>query len=342
MNDFPKVSGLLVDTEEENQQTLRLARGLLTQDEPVRLYSPNPLAPTSYGGSQNTQPDPAGFLSNALGIARRAAEGAPDALAGLVPPTARQHYMSLVNALAELSPGAAVRDSVDAYKSMVANAAAGNVWDSLGNGANLLTAMAGVVPVGRGLKFGSLDHIRHAVNEAGEPAFVRWSRGPKYDMKPGARSMNQATGEREAGLSAQILEPGFDPVTLARRIGEYEFLRFNGMDISPHIYTGRSLGRGGDNEPVIAATRYLGSPADDLLLSILDQQKIARLTEMRRLQRESDKLTNPEWLSNPDVTRYGGIAIEQTRREIEALRAKLERLGGPLVNDPLVAPYKPR
>lgn len=335
------VPGLLNDPEEERRRAA--ASGLLSEGQGTRLYSPNPNAPTVYGAAPEPQQR---SLTQAM------AQPAPpplNALWSALPPTARSSYRSLVEALAELSPGAAVRDSVDAYRGMVQNAVAGNTWDALGGGANLLTAMAGVVPgsavAKRGAKtvadsFQNLDHIKTVINEAGEPAFVRWSRGPKYDLKPGARSMNQTTGQSEAGLSAQLLEPDFDPWVLARRIGEYEFLRFNGKDISPHLYAGKVLGRGGDNEPVIAPTKYLGNLAPELLDAVLDPNRVERLAAMRRLRNQEAKFTNPEWLQNPDVTRYNGLGYKRAEKELEEYRAELERLGGHLVNDPLINPYR--
>lgn len=115
--------------------------------DPVKLYNQNPLAPQFFGGApEPTRENPLSALARALS---NPSPPPVNALWGSLPPQARQSYSSLANALAELSPGATVRDSVDAYKSTVNNAMAGNTWGALGSGANLLTAMAGVVPVGK-------------------------------------------------------------------------------------------------------------------------------------------------------------------------------------------------
>lgn len=74
----------------------------------------------------------------------------PLALAwGALPSNVRAAYASAPNALAELSPGAAIRDTVAASGDLARNVLAGNGWGAAGAGAGMLTAMAGLVPGGR-------------------------------------------------------------------------------------------------------------------------------------------------------------------------------------------------
>lgn len=111
--------------------------------DPVRLYSPNPLAPTSAGGPDTPQPN---YLAQIL------ASRPPsifDQTWRSFTPEMRSSYLSLANVLAELSPGAAVRDTVNASGDLGKNALSGNFWGSMGAGTNLLTAMAGIVPGAR-------------------------------------------------------------------------------------------------------------------------------------------------------------------------------------------------
>lgn len=150
-----------------------LAKLLLGQDRPpaggeaptsaVRLYSPNPDAPTMYGGAPTEAPK---TFSQRLG--EQLSPPPINALWGALPPAARDSYSSLAHAIAEMSPGAAVRDTVEASGNVMRNVGQGNLWGSLGSGANLLTAMAGVLP---GMRIaGSSERAR---NILGRPEFKK-------------------------------------------------------------------------------------------------------------------------------------------------------------------------
>jgi len=67
----------------------------------------------------------------------------------MLPPEARKAYASLPNAVAELSPGAAIRDTVQASGETGNALMQGRGWDAAGGVANMLTAAAGVIPGGR-------------------------------------------------------------------------------------------------------------------------------------------------------------------------------------------------
>ena len=67
----------------------------------------------------------------------------------MLPPEARKSYASLPNAVAELSPGAAIRDTVQASGETAKAAMQGRGWDAAGGVANMLAAAAGVVPGGK-------------------------------------------------------------------------------------------------------------------------------------------------------------------------------------------------
>lgn len=275
-------------------------------------------------------PEAPGMGVRDLGMGRLAnvLAGALGAVWGSLPPEARHSYSSLAHVLAELSPGAAVRDTLQSSGEMGNALIAGDPWGALGGGVNMLTAMAGVVPGMRSIS--SMGNLRGLLKEA-EPVYLRWSRGPKYDLKPGARSRNQVTGQLESGLSATPLTPNDDSAALAKLIREYEFLRLGGSDIAPHLYTGRKLGVGGDNEPVIAPIRHLGTLAPDFVRSATDDSKVRRLV----LQQSIEQTENILRQRDPAVApRF----YERIAADLMSQKQELDRLGGALLDDPLVAP----
>ena len=74
--------------------------------------------------------------------------------------------------------------------------------------------------------------------------YVRISNGPDADRAMGA-SRNHATGRREAGLSVNA-------VNETRHLTEYCFSLLGQPDAYAWLLTGAEVGRGGDNEPVLA------------------------------------------------------------------------------------------
>jgi hypothetical protein len=115
--------------------------------EPVRLYSPNPNAPGMYGAAEPQMRNLASMIPS-LG-------GPFDAAWGALPPEARQRYMGLAKLVGELSPGAAVRDTLDA-SGEVGNAALQGSPAGVGMGAakmglaalGLMPAMRVAKPIG--------------------------------------------------------------------------------------------------------------------------------------------------------------------------------------------------
>lgn len=67
----------------------------------------------------------------------------------MLPPEARKAYASLPAAVAELTPGASVRDAVQASGETTNALSEGRGWDAASGVANMLTAAAGVLPGGR-------------------------------------------------------------------------------------------------------------------------------------------------------------------------------------------------
>lgn len=102
----------------------------------------------------------------------------------------------------------------------------------------------------------SLDEVVDLVGGRGD-LFVRWSKGPNADAE--GTSRDDLTGVPLPGLCANPLAVeewwGDRPMRtwVARRLFDYRHLRDRkGGGIRPWILTGKELGRGPDNEPIVA------------------------------------------------------------------------------------------
>jgi len=100
--------------------------------------------------------------------------------------------------------------------------------------------------------------------------FVRWSRGPDADTT--GTSSDDLTGSRLPGLSASPLavESWWEgrPLRLwiARRLHDYSHLEHDkGPGVRPWILEGEELGRGPDNEPLVADVRPVAWLADEVI-----------------------------------------------------------------------------
>lgn len=101
--------------------------------------------------------------------------------------------------------------------------------------------------------------------------FVRWSRGPEEDL-PSQRSRDDLTDTELPGLSANPLavEEWWDgrPVRLwvARRLYDYLHMRERrGPEVRPWVLRGEEIGRGPDNEPLVADARPVGWVPDEVV-----------------------------------------------------------------------------
>jgi hypothetical protein len=125
----------------------------------------------------------------------------------------------------------------------------------------------------------TLDELAELVRQhAG--MFVRWSRGPAADAA--GSSADDLTGEPLPGLSANPLavEPwwGGRPLRLwiARRLFDYSHLKHEkAPGVRPWVLEGRELGRGPDNEPLVALDRpvaWIGERVISEAVRIVDEQ----------------------------------------------------------------------
>ncbi|MFF5256156.1 DUF6098 family protein [Streptomyces leeuwenhoekii] len=93
--------------------------------------------------------------------------------------------------------------------------------------------------------------------------YVRWSRGPETDLTD-VSSKDELTGTPMPGLSANPLdvEDWWEDrpvrVWVARRLHDYAHLPHDkGPGVRAWVLTGREIGRGPDNEPLVTDARPL-------------------------------------------------------------------------------------
>jgi hypothetical protein len=146
------------------------------------------------------------------------------------------------------------------------------------------------VKSGVGAEIKSLEELKNHASSGGDPVFVRYSNGPKFDMRPGAKSIDHQTGERHNGLSAIQLTGDMNYAQLIRSLRDYA----SGGE--PHVYAGKINGVDSDGAPTIQPTKYIGALSPDLKNLIGDESIPHRLD----VQNSIDQLRNnvaPEKLS---------------------------------------------
>ena len=111
----------------------------------------------------------------------------------------------------------------------------------------------------------TLSELTELVREHAQ-LFVRWSRGPDVDAR--VPSSDGLTGVPLPGLPANPLavEPWWEdrPLQLwvARRLYDYSHLEHEkGPGVRPWVLVGREVGRGPDNEPLVASAARIGTAA---------------------------------------------------------------------------------
>lgn len=169
----------------------------------------------------------------------------------------------------------------------------------------------------------SLAEVRKILDAKGN-VFVRWSGGPKYDMKPGAKSRDYQSGELHDGLSALQIDADFEPSQIARYIRDYSYLRGGGYkNNAPHLYVGRSVGKDSDGAPTIQPEEYIGTISDKIVAFIDEESSVDRLSLMEQISNgkkalEYYKVNPPKYIPiwTPEV--------------VNRLEADLAKLGGPV------------
>jgi hypothetical protein len=114
----------------------------------------------------------------------------------------------------------------------------------------------------------SLDELADLV-ETERGLYVRWSAGPDADA--GRMSRDELTGVPLPGLSASPLAVEewwagrSTRLWVARRLYDYRHLREQrGPDVRPWVLEGTEVGRGPDNEPLVACRRAIAWLHPDL------------------------------------------------------------------------------
>lgn len=72
--------------------------------------------------------------------------------------------------------------------------------------------------------------------------YVRWSRGPEFDVNP---SRDYVSGQTHSGLSAVFIDY-WERAIMVRRMKEYEFLRLKDSLINAYIYQASEIAKDSD------------------------------------------------------------------------------------------------
>lgn len=123
----------------------------------------------------------------------------------------------------------------------------------------------------------SLDDFYKMNLQAADPYFVRWSKGPKYDLMEGAVSRDHVTGELHNGLSAISLGGDLSKIDILNYLNDYNPTWARGGGTKPHIYSGKVVGRDSDNAFSIKPIAYLGTVSDDAISFLSDPSNIRRM-----------------------------------------------------------------
>lgn len=153
--------------------------------------------------------------------------------------------------------------------------------------------------------------------------YVRWSAGPKFDMKSGAKSRDTVSGETHSGLSAVVIRPDFSTEDILKMVRDYGFLRGE-KATGAYFYTGDETGVDSDGTPTIAPIKYLGRASDDLVSFADDDSNYERMSLERSIGYGRVALADPNYAKGPYLPAY-------TPAKLAADEAKLLALGGPVI-----------
>jgi hypothetical protein len=170
--------------------------------------------------------------------------------------------------------------------------------------------------------FNTLSEILEVIAKSGT-LYVRWSRGPEFDMVPGAVSKDYQSGETHNGLSAIEVDADMSAEQLFRYVRDYSFLRAKDKEIRPHVYAAKRIGADSDNAPTIRPVEHVGSVSDALVEFLDDESNRERIQLMEQIA------TNKRALEIYKITppAYIPAWTEETLRNSEV---KLAALGGTL------------
>lgn len=182
---------------------------------------------------------------------------------------------------------------------------------------NVMMSTGGVGSRG-GVDIGSFSNLRDVLGE-GDGVYVRWSRGPEFDLRPGANSRDYQTGEVHDGLSALALDINDSNYQIGRMLRDYSYLKGADDKIRAHIYKGRQTGIDSDNAPSIRPEAYLGTIGDEFSAA-LEGSDLERYALMQRINEQ--KALNAHYAANPSPWVMKDYLPEYEKQ--------LEELGGPI------------
>lgn len=191
--------------------------------------------------------------------------------------------------------------------------------------AGLGATAAGVIPgvgdaAGKAMKKLAIGQL------AGQPdVFVRWSRGPEFDMKPGARSKDYVSGDVHDGLSAVSLKDAEDVEDLLRSTNDYSFLRMKDPKIRAHFYRADQVGVDSDTAPTIRPKEYIGSISDELMGEIEDNNLIRRLALEREISRNKIALEAYKREKPWGIPIYSQETLAKAMSELESLGGHVDK-----------------
>lgn len=216
----------------------------------------------------------------------------------------------------------------------------GDVWDTAGMaqlGAAAMPAPRGALRSGAIREIDNFDDIYDALRASDEPAFIRWSAGPEYDMRTGAASMDYSSGQKHAGLSALEIDRDYLPdadagmssllyadQNLFRTARDYSYLQGGGYgDINrPHILFGQKVGFDSDGAPSIVPSRYFGTLSSRIQDMLMDDDIPNRLSAEAMYLQGVNRMMLPRFGADP------GMLPGYTNVQLKDVYDRLMEYGG--------------
>lgn len=198
--------------------------------------------------------------------------------------------------------------------------------DWLGAGVNATSLAMGLIPAagdmaGKAVKRASIPSLLGSPDSV----FVRWSRGPSFDMKPGAASRDYVSGTVHDGLSAVSLGDAEDVEDILRSVNDYSFLRMKDPEIRPHVYRAKKIGIDSDGAPTISPTEYLGAIDDGLIAEIENNNLIRRLALEREISNNISAIEQYRVAKPKYIPPYSELTLEKARKELDELGGPVDR-----------------
>lgn len=171
--------------------------------------------------------------------------------------------------------------------------------------------------------FSSIEDIFDAIQNNGGELFVRWSSGSKYDLRKDSVSKDHVSGKTHSGLSASRIDSSMSLATLARRIGEYGFLRMGDSKRRPYIYSAEIAGTDSDGYQSIKNPRFIGEISPKLV-RLLDVGLADYLEAKERIAADTERLSR---ITDVFAKKITEDSIQENREKITGLSKALENVG---------------